>query len=86
MKNYKKDLKTIETLLNEKYAKSGKRKDYLIRNEMERAEKALKSGQDYELDRAQWGGKWGNFRHVICKNSKGQYQFVSGFNPHKFLD
>ena len=71
----------IKGCLEDKYSQS-----WRVEREMARAEKTLNEGKKYELKRAQWGGKWGNYYHLIALNSKGEYQFVKGFNPYKMLD
>jgi len=81
----RKTLAEIKGCLELKYQHSGNLKNWLIRGEMDRAKKMISQGKNFYLKRAQWGAKWGNYYHLIDKNSKGHYQFVEGFNPSKHL-
>jgi len=76
-------LEQIKNCLLDKYPTS---QQWRVERELKIAETKLKEGRKYELKRAQWGGKWGNYYHLITLNSKGEYQFVEGFNPYKKLD
>jgi hypothetical protein len=77
-------LKQIEVCLSQKY--DTVKSKHHIRHEYEQAKKKIANNEEYILKRAQWGGKWGNYYHLIALNSKNEYQFTAGFNPHKRLD
>jgi hypothetical protein len=76
-------LNEIKSCLETMY--SGNRNKWRLNEEFEIAKNEIQSGHEYRIKRAQWGGKWGNWYRMIALNSKGEYQFVCGFNPHKQL-
>ena len=73
----------IESALQTMY--SGNRNKWRFDQAFEYAKTVIEKGEQYQIKRAQWGGKWGNYYRMIALNSKNEYQFVCGFNPSKFL-
>ena len=62
-----------------------KRNDWRLKRAIECIDSQLNATGVFEWKGAQWGGKWGNFYRLVALNSKGEYQYVGGFNPYKEL-
>ncbi len=69
------EIAQIENALSQKYS----------RGKIAKKELEIAKNKEYRIKRAQWGGKYGNYYHLIAKNKKGEYVFVAGFNPEKYL-
>lgn len=64
----------------------GRRNEWRLRAELEAAIPVIEQGLPYELKRAQWGGKWGNWYRLIALSPRtGKYTYATGFNPFKNL-
>jgi len=54
-------------------------------NAVEAAKRQIKETGKVDIEGAQWGGKWGNYKRRVALNSKGVYEYVEGFNTKKEL-
>lgn len=78
-------LNDVKPLIEYYYSTNSKRNAWRVREAIELAKKQLDTIGEVILKGAQWGGKWGNYYRLIALNSKGEYQYVEGFNPYKLL-
>lgn len=80
-------LKAVTECINTYYSlpNNSKRNDWRIKDNIENAKRQINETGEFRIKGAQWGGKWGNYYRMIALNSKGVYQYVEGFNPHKSL-
>lgn len=67
-------LAQIESALRKWYSKEANVKKYLAI-----AKETLLRGEEYRHTAAQYGGKYGNFTHVIALTKKGKYAFFAGW-------
>lgn len=85
-------IKQIEECLIQYYRlPSCKRNQWRFNDAFENAKNRINNDLDVNqgktvlLKGAQWGAKWGNYYRMIALNSKNEYQYTEGFNPHKYL-
>lgn len=86
--NYKSSeevLNSVSPLIEYYYSTNATRNAWRVKKAIEVAKKQLEIMGEFYFKGAQWGGKWGNYYRMIALNSKGQYQYVEGFNPEKIL-
>ena len=62
-----------------------KRNTWRYEDALKLAKKQLNEKGKVNIEGAQWGSKWGNYKRRVALNNKGVYEYVEGFNTNKEL-